>query len=212
MRAPFSAAPFRVVAGVMFLAQTWASFVVGNLPLYLVYVVRVDVAALGWLLALLIGTSLVTRLLCTPLWQRLLLRVHPARAYACTRAAEGALLPLLFVLLKDPGAVGLSVEAVMLGAALVAGVAECPNDMIHHSLMGWAIDEDAQRSASGLRREGMFYACNGMTQHLSEALLALLLALLGVAGLDSRRCADEQPQVTIRTPRSHRSSTHAVPT
>ena len=50
-------------------------------------------------------------------------------------------------------------------------------------LIGWAIDEDGLDN-SGIRREGMFYACNGVVQHLNEVVLALLLAIYGAAGLD----------------------------
>ena len=60
--------------------------------------------------------------------------------------------------------------------------------MINHMLIGWVIDEDGLRRG-GLRREGMFWACNGVCQHLSEAVIACLLAIFGLAGLDARRCA-----------------------
>ena len=39
--------------------------------------------------------------------------------------------------------------------------------MALHNLVGWAIDEDATENG-GMRREGNFYAVNGLVQHLSE--------------------------------------------
>jgi Na+/melibiose symporter-like transporter len=76
--------------------------------------------------------------------------------------------------------------------ALVSGVCDSPRPMIEHMLIGWVIDEDAL-ARGGLRREGMFWACNGVCQHLSEVVIALLIAIFGLAGLDSRRCPDGQP-------------------
>ena len=38
-------------------------------------------------------------------------------------------------------------------------------------LIGWIIDEDGL-AHGGARREGMFWACNGVCQHLSEVVIA----------------------------------------
>ena len=46
--------------------------------------------------------------------------------------------------------------------------------MCHHMLIGWAIDEDAMHRG-GQRREAMFYACNGLTQHLSQVIIAAVM-------------------------------------
>ena len=48
------------------------------------------------------------------------------------------------------------------------------------------IDEDAL-ARGGKRREGMFYAANGMIQHLSGAILGLVLVGWGAAGFDAKR-------------------------
>ena len=71
----------------------------------------------------------------------------------------------LFYALKQPG---VSVNLLMALAGLVVGVAESPHDMCNHMLIGWVIDEDGL-THHGARREGMFYALNGVVQHLSQA-------------------------------------------
>ena len=76
---------------------------------------------------------------------------------------------------------------------LVSGVCDSPRPMIEHMLIGWVIDEDAL-ARGGLRREGMFWACNGVFQHLSEVVIAGMLAIFGANGLDSKRCPHDQPQ------------------
>ena len=40
----------------------------------------------------------------------------------------------------------------------------------------------------------MFWACNGVFQHLSEVVIAGMLAIFGANGLDSKRCPHDQPQ------------------
>ena len=40
----------------------------------------------------------------------------------------------------------------------------------------------------------VFWACNGVFQHLSEVVIAGMLAIFGANGLDSKRCPDDQPQ------------------
>ncbi|EOD07707.1 hypothetical protein EMIHUDRAFT_438500 [Emiliania huxleyi CCMP1516] len=81
-------------------------------------------------------------------------------------------------------------------AGAVLGVTQSPNDIISHMLMGWAIDEDGVERR-GLRREGMFYACNGVCQHLSEVVVALILASYGWAGFDPKQCPSEQPASAV---------------
>ena len=61
------------------------------------------------------------------------------------------------------------------------------------SARGWIIDEDGL-VRGGARREGMFWACNGVFQHLSEVVIAGMLAIFGANGLDSKRCPHDQPQ------------------
>ena len=65
--------------------------------------------------------------------------------------------------------------------------------MINHTLVGWAIDEDALANG-GVRREGMFYACNGAVQHVSAVLISAALAMFGAYGLDGAKCPADQPQ------------------
>jgi Na+/melibiose symporter-like transporter len=68
--------------------------------------------------------------------------------------------------------------------------------MVMHMLMGWAIDEDGVKH-KGLRREGMFWACNGVCQHLSEVVIALVLASFTWAGFDPKKCASDQPGTAV---------------
>ena len=82
---------------------------------------------------------------------------------------------------------------VLVGAGLLIGLVSSPYDMCNHMLIGWAIDEDAARHPDEPRREGMFWACNAMVQHLSQVLIGLTIAWWGASGYDTRLCPEQQP-------------------
>ena len=90
--------------------------------------------------------------------------------------------------------VGIIPAAVIAGA--LTGVLNAPFDMCQHQLIGWAIDEDAIANG-GRRREGMHYAANGMVQHLSGAILGLVLIGWGAAGFDAQLCVHEQSRASV---------------
>jgi Na+/melibiose symporter-like transporter len=75
--------------------------------------------------------------------------------------------------------------------ACVSGVFNGSGDQIFHSTIGWVMDEDER--VTGLRREGMFYACNGAVQHLSVVVYFIMVAILGAVGFDGKTCPQDQP-------------------
>ena len=194
----FSQRPFVVYASSMFLGTTWTSFLLSNLGIYLVYVTQIEPKQLGFLQILLIGIVLVARIVAIPFFAKLLLRFpnrcHPARLGAALKLVEAALTPLIFLALKLPK---VDVMVVIVVCGLVFGVLQSPQDMISHMLVGWAIDEDAA-CRNFQRREGMFYGCNGLTQHFSQVLVASVLGMWGSAGFDPALCASEQPSSAYR--------------
>jgi Na+/melibiose symporter-like transporter len=101
--------------------------------------------------------------------------------------------PFFFALLKVKT---LNTTLLMACAGAVAGITHSPNDMVEHVLIGWVIDEDGVKH-KGLRREGMFWACNGVCQHLSEVVIALVLASFSWAGFDPKLCASDQPGTAV---------------
>jgi Na+/melibiose symporter-like transporter len=189
----FSQRPFVVYASSMFLGTTWTSFLLSNLGIYLVYVTQIEPKSLGFLQILLIGIVLVARIVAIPFFAKLLLRFpkrcHPARLGAALKLLEAALTPIIFLALKLPQ---VDVLVVIVVCGLVFGVLQSPQDMISHMLIGWAIDEDAA-CRNFQRREGMFYGCNGLTQHFSQVLVASVLGMWGSAGFDPALCASDQP-------------------
>jgi len=201
LRATFRLHSFRVYAAIMFLSQCYMSHLLTNISLYLVYVVGIDVAQVGFLMGAMMLPVIATRVLSLPLYLWLLQRAHPASVYSVLRAIEAGLVVLFFLLLKAEGnAEGgpqmSKLTATAAAAGAVLGVTQSPNDIISHMLMGWAIDEDGVERR-GLRREGMFYACNGVCQHLSEVVVALILASYGWAGFDPKQCPSEQPASAV---------------
>lgn len=193
MKATLGFYPFRLFAGIQFLTQCYGTHLTSNMSLYLVYVIGLGPNQLGSLLFVLTVVVISTRLGSLPFYIWLLKRVHPATVFSTLRFLEACLVPLFFALLKNEN---LSMTLLVAGAAAAAGITQSPNDMITHMLMGWAIDEDGVRR-KGLRREGMFWACNGVCQHLSEVVIALLLATFSWAGFDPKKCAADQPASAV---------------
>ena len=101
---------------------------------------------------------------------RLILRfprsAHPARLLSYLKLSEAVVTPAIFLFLRVPDA---PVGLVLVVTGVLIGVLQSPQDMANHMLIGWAIDEDAAHN-NFQRREGMFYACNGVLQHLSQAV------------------------------------------
>ena len=70
-------------AGSMFLATSWTNFVMSNMSIYLVFVVRLEPFELGSMMVALLVVIMAARIAALPLFARLLLRhphtCHPAR-------------------------------------------------------------------------------------------------------------------------------------
>ncbi|KAL1526661.1 hypothetical protein AB1Y20_015365 [Prymnesium parvum] len=189
----FAQRPFQVYSANMFLSTTWTSFLLSNVFIYLVYISRMEPAEIGAQYVVLLAVVLVSRISSLPLFTKLLLRfpryAHPARLLAYLKGMEVVLTPVIFSLLRLPNA---PITPLLVGTGAVIGILQSPQDMCNHMLVGWAIDEDASKNAFQ-RREGMFYACNGVTQHLSQVVVAAVLGFWGMAGFDPSKCADSQP-------------------
>lgn len=181
---------FRMFAGIMFLAQVWISMVTAILAFYLVYVAGISRGNLGQAIAFVYAAALSSRLLCIPVWFKVLERVHPARVIAVSRLFLSVLMPSAFWAMRQPG---VPLQPLLLIGGLLVGACDSPESMSQHMLIGWIIDEDGL-AHGGTRREGMFWACNGVFQHLSEVVIAGMLAVFGASGLDSKRCPHDQPQ------------------
>ena len=160
------------------------------LAFYLVYVAGISRGKLGEAVAVVYAAALTSRLLAVPLWFKVLERVHPTRVIACVRLFLSVLTPSCFWALSQPG---VPLRPVLLIGGLLVGICDSPESMSQHMLIGWIIDEDGL-AHGGARREGMFWACNGVFQHLSEVVIAGMLAIFGANGLDSKRCPHDQPQ------------------
>eukprot|EP00962_Isochrysis_galbana_P015675 scaffold4498_cov119-Isochrysis_galbana.AAC.35 len=193
MKSTLAFYPFRLFAGIQFLTQCYGTHITSNISLYLIYVIGLGPDELGNLLFVLIATVIATRLASLPLFLWLLKRVHPATIFLVLRLIEACFVPAFFALLKVEW---LNTTLLIAGAAVVGGITQSPNDMILHMLMGWLIDEDGVKH-NGLRREGMFWACNGVCQHLSEVVIALVLATFSWAGFDPKKCAADQPSTAV---------------
>ena len=129
---------------------------------------QIEPSSFGFLQIILIVVVLLARIASLPLYAKLLLRFpkhcHPARLGAFLKLLEVGVTPIIFLALQLPD---VDVMIVIIATGVVFGAMQSPQDMISHMLIGWAIDEDAARR-DFQRREGMFYACNGLTQHLSQ--------------------------------------------
>lgn len=149
------------------------------------------------LLPTLFSQVLVARISALPLFTQLLLRcprcAHPARLLATLKAVEMVIIPVVFYLLRLPST---PITPLLLATGAVLGVLQSPQDSCNHMLVGWAIDEDAMRT--GNRREGMFYACNGVLQHLSQVGASCQPPLIhtSTAGRESQVGASYHPPHT----------------
>ena len=112
-------------------------------------------------------------------------RVHPARVIAVCRLFLSLLMPSAFWAVRQPG---VPLQPILLVVGLIVGACDSPESMSLHMMIGWIIDEDGL-ARGGARREGMFWACNGVFQHLSEVVIGGILAIFGAAGLEPKRCA-----------------------
>lgn len=177
----------------MLLATTWTSFVVANVPIFLVYIARMEPAEIGAKFVVLAAASLGARIGCIPLFTKLILKypkhAHPARILTYLRLLEAILTPLIFVVAGRVPDVDLT--AILVVAGIVIGVMQSPSDLCNHTMIGWAIDEDGLANPSVPRREGMFYACNGLVQKLSQVIIGLVLTIWGAVGFDPKVCASE---------------------
>ena len=192
----FRSMPFVCYTVQGLLATTWSSFVLANFALYLIYIADVAPAA-AVSSSVVIGVAMVSaRVTLIPVYTRAILRfphhAHPARVLGYLRLVEAALTPLLFWALKQPS---VDITALLVIAGLLIGVCSSPYDMCNHMLIGWAIDEDQVTKPPGAaRHEGMFYACNGAVQHLSQVIISGTLTVWGTAGYDAAVCPNQQPQ------------------
>jgi Na+/melibiose symporter-like transporter len=193
LRATFSQRPFQVYAGSMFLGSVWTNFLLSNVGIYLVYITRIEPGEFGALYICLVVVNLVCRIGSLPFFAKLLLsraHLHPAHLCAVLRFIEACLMPLVFVLLSTRGVNYMAVCSIAGG---LIGILQSPHDMMHQMLIGWAIDEDASKR-NGEPRGAMFHACNGMTQHISQIVLAGILGLWSFAGFEPTVCPSQQPE------------------
>jgi len=187
--------PFRYYAGIMHINAVFQALIVSNLSLYMLYVMRVDSDRLATGFAVTAVLTLGIRLPVLPIYLYLLKTkgIHPGKLLSVTCLVEAVVLPPLFFGSRC------SEEKCMhylWAAGAVMGLLESGHDMCLHNLIGWSIDEDAQKNR-GVRREGNFYAVNGLIQHLSEIWTSLILSSYDWLGLDGKKCPSDQPTAAM---------------
>ena len=162
---------------------------------FLLYNVGVDYQDIGSTVATVGAVGLIVTALSNPCWHFLIAKRDKASVMPlfdvrhlgiATHILDGIIGVVCFILAD---AWKSSVPLYVFAAACY-GILNSPGDQIFHAMIGWILDLDEQKN--GLRREGMFYACNGAVQHLSIVFSFVLLAILGGLGQDPRLCPQAQ--------------------
>ena len=186
-----------------FLWLTWinffnqaASLIVNNfIGFFLLYNVGMDYQDVGSTMATLGAIGLIVSALSNPCWHSLIAKRRKASLMPlfdirhlgiATHILDGIIGAVCFVLADT----WKSLVPLYVYITACYGILNSPGDQIFHAMVGWILDLDEQKN--GLRREGMFYACNGAVQHLSIVFSFVLLAILGGLGQDPRLCPQAQ--------------------
>ena len=186
-----------------FVWLTWVNFfnaaagqVVNSfMGFFLLYNVGLDYQDIGSTVATLGAVGLIVAALSNPCWHFLIAKRENASSMPLldirnlgivTHILDGIIGVVCFILADA----WKSLVPLYVFAVACYGILNSPGDQIFHSMIGWILDLDEQKN--GLRREGMFYACNGAVQHLSIVFNFVLVAILGGLGQDPGLCPQAQ--------------------
>ena len=169
----------------------------GFLAFFLLYNVGIDYNQVGSTIALVAASGLILSALFNPCWHMLIsmrkkgssLPYFDLRHIGLTASILDGVIGFICFFLS---ASMKSTTPLIIYSALCAGVLGAQGDQVYHALMGWILDYDEQQN--GLRREGMFYACNGAIQHMSIVVYFIMVAILGGVGQDPTVCPQGQNQ------------------
>jgi Na+/melibiose symporter-like transporter len=194
IRETWKSRSFRWLAFMNFFNALAGQMLTGFMAYFFIYVIGIDFVDVGGEIASVGAIGITVSMLVNPFWNRLLVQTiprsnlplhHPAKIGVICAIADGVVGTVCtFLSVATSSVVPFTVYFVF------EGFFRGSNDQVYHGMMGWIIDEDEM--ATGLRREGMFYAMNGACQHMSILVYYIFVGVLGGVGFDSSVCPQNQ--------------------
>eukprot|EP00943_MAST-04B_sp_MAST-4B-sp1_P002224 g2224.t1 len=188
---------FRWLAWFNFFNNLSRQIVNGFISFFLLYNVGIDFHEVGGIIATIAGSGLILSAICNPLWHIILsmrknkssLPKFDVRYIGLASCVLDSVVGAICFVIADAYK---STLALIMYSAICVGILGSPGDQIYHTMMGWILDEDEKNN--NLRREGMFYACNGAIQHMSVVFYFVMIAIFGALGQDPTVCPQQQKQ------------------